>query len=153
MSRPFCLLALVPLLMGAKCIDYDARFAGPREVDGGPAAAGTPCSNPSQALLRIENYSFQIQCGCAEASGKVCTVEPGTTVRWTFADTTEHNIASLAGAFGRSGDRLAGVFEHTFGAAGSYKYGCSIHPSDMSGYRVEVRAAAPDAGTSASEKL
>jgi plastocyanin len=139
-------LALLPLLMGVKCVDWDPRFSAPSERDAAPgAAAGTPCADPDQALLKVENYAFAIQCGCAEAAGKVCTVAPGTTVRWQFADTTEHNVASLAGAFGRSGERLAGVFEHAFATAGSYKYGCSIHPSDMSGYRVDVRAPA-DAG-------
>jgi hypothetical protein len=143
------LLAALPLLMGIKCVDWDPRFAAPGGTDAGPIAApGTPCAQPGRAILKVENYAFLIQCGCAEASGKVCTVAPGTTVRWQFADTTEHNIASLAGAFGRSGDRLSGVFEHAFASAGSYKYGCSIHPSDMSGYRVEVREpVAPAAGT------
>jgi plastocyanin len=141
-SQLLTLLALLPMLLGTKCIDWDPRFSAPREGEGdaAPGAAGTPCAEADQAILKVENYAFQIQCGCAEGSGKVCTVAPGTTVRWQFADTTEHNIASLAGAFGRSGDRLAGVFEHRFPAAGSYRYGCSIHPSDMSGYRVEVRA-------------
>jgi hypothetical protein len=139
-------LALLPLLMGIKCVDWDPRFSEPSGTDAAPGAAnGTPCADPDQARLKVENYAFSILCGCAEAGGKVCTVTPGTTVLWQFADTTEHNIASLAGAFGRSGDRLAGVFEHAFVTAGSYKYGCSIHPSDMSGYRVEVRAPA-DAG-------
>jgi hypothetical protein len=139
-SSVLALLLGLPLLSGMKCIDWDPRFAPAPEADAAPVASqGTPCADPKQALLKIENYAFLIQCGCAEGSGKVCTVAPGTTVRWQFADTTEHNIASLAGAFGRSGDRLAGVFEHQFPSSGSYRYGCSIHPSDMSGYRIEVR--------------
>ena len=135
-------LAALPGLLGAKCIDYDTRLGALSAPEAGAPAngGGKPCEAPGEARFQVSNYAFKIQCGCAEAEGKVCTVPVGTNIRWQFADTTEHNLASLANSFGGSGDQLSGVFQHKFEAAGTFKYGCSIHPLDMSGYRIEVVA-------------
>jgi plastocyanin len=132
------LALLLPLLLATKCVDYErppGSSAPGGGADGGAVSAGKPCDQPGQARLKAENFSYKIQCGCTELAGKRCTVPLGTTIHWQFADSTNHNITSN---FGMSADTLAGTFTYTFTAAGTYKYGCSIHSLDMSGYEVVV---------------
>jgi plastocyanin len=137
---PAVVLALfLPFVMATKCIDYEAppsSGATDASADAGAmTAAGKPCDQPGMARLKAQNFAYQIQCGCRETSGKRCTIPLGTTVNWQFADSTNHNITST---FGMSADTLAGNFTYTFTTPGTYKYGCSIHSLDMSGYEVVV---------------
>jgi hypothetical protein len=160
-------VSALPLLGAWKCFEYepvvgeplpdaapgvdaeaprDAAIDAPRPEDAGtdasfdaaPDAGPAPCVEPTQARIRIAGMAFQNRCGCAELDGLVCTVPVGTTVVWTFNDSVEHNVTSVGGAFGSSGERLVGTFSFTFDAAGSYPYGCSVHPLCMSGYSIEV---------------
>lgn len=135
------LALLLPFTMATKCVEYDRGLtvAGPGPSDGGTSATGKACDQPNVARLRAENFAFKIQCGCAEQEGKICTVPLGTTIHWQFADSTNHNITSVANAFGMSADTLSGTFTYTFTTAGSHTYGCSIHSLDMSGYQVVVK--------------
>ena len=59
-------------------------------------------------------------------------------VTWAFADAVEHNVSPLEEAFMRSTDRLSGRHTHTFDEAGTFGYGCTLHPSAMSGYALVV---------------
>jgi plastocyanin len=137
LARVSLVALLLPFAMATKCIDYDPAPSGAKDgsVDAGGTAAGKACDSPGQARLKAENFAFKIQCGCIETSGKRCTVPLGTTINWQFADSTNHNITST---FGMSADTLAGMFTYTFTSPGTYKYGCSIHSLDMSGYEVVV---------------
>ncbi len=106
------------------------------EVDAGPTfVPAVACAEPGQARLRVENFAFNIECGCAEATGLICTLPVGTKVTWTFIDSTEHTVAGIA--FG-SVEVLAGTYDFTFDAAGDYLYECSIHPA-MTGYEIHAR--------------
>lgn len=105
----------------------------------GDIAPAVACPNPGTAQLTVQNFAYNIECGCIETEGRICTVAAGTVVRWSFADSEEHNITSLLAAFGISEDMLSGQFEHSFADAGEFGYGCSIHPNDMSGYSIVVR--------------
>ena len=132
------LALFLPFVMATKCVDYDPAppsSAKDGAADAGGVSAGKPCDQPGQARLKAENFAYKIQCGCLETSGKRCTVPLGTTINWQFADSTNHNITST---FGMSADTLAGTFTYTFTTAGTFKYGCSIHSLDMSGYEVVV---------------
>jgi plastocyanin len=139
MPAAAALALFLPFVMATKCIDYEpapgSTGAKDASADAGSAAAGKPCDQPGQARLKAENFAYKIQCGCAETAGKRCTVPLGTTIHWQFADSTNHNITS---SFGMSADTLAGTFTYTFTAPGTFKYGCSIHSLDMSGYEVVV---------------
>lgn len=160
--RAAAALALLPLLTAPKCIEYEAppepdagppdagrpdaggdggKDAGPPRPDAGPPRTvepAVPCPSPDEARFLVRNFEYDIQCGCAEAEGRTCTINAGTTVYWAFADAVEHNVASLEDAFGRSTDRLSGRFTHTFEAPGSFAYGCTLHPREMSGYAILV---------------
>jgi plastocyanin len=140
--RQLALLGLIPALAGFKCIKYEAPAEQPdaqvssAAPDSGVFVAATACEQPGTAQLNIANYSYNIVCGCAESKGLKCTVPAGTTVVWTFADSEQHNITSIANVFGMSPDLLAGQFSYTFSTPGTYGYGCSIHGPDMAGYSI-----------------
>jgi plastocyanin len=155
------LCATSPALLGAKCVDYDERFAAtppvtatddaapplppgnepPVTEDGAapPPPAFTPgkaCAATNTAIIKVQNRQFIIDCGCAETSGKACTIPVGTTVTWKFVDATEHNVSGSM--LGPSGEKLVGNFETLFETAGTFKYGCSIH-RDMKDYSIVVK--------------
>lgn len=153
MRRYSLLFALAAqVLMAPKCVPEDERLTQ-REVTS-PVEAETsdrpvianPCPEPDTAELLIQNFSFIIVCGCVEApwpmeqdGSRTCTIPTGTRVRWTFADSEDHNVVSTAGAFDESGDHLVGTHEHVFGSPGTHTYRCGLHPRDMSGYSIVVR--------------
>jgi len=60
-------------------------------------------------------------------------VSAGTTVTWTNNDSFTHSVRLLeAGGepqMMKPGERVT----HQFGAAGLYRYDCSLHPKDMTG--------------------
>jgi hypothetical protein len=153
------MILAAPILVAPKCFDYDGP---PPMVDSGMPDSGVvdampdgttdapvdtgpdfvpaiPCPEPNTAVFLVRNLEYQIVCGCAEAEGKHCTVPDGTTVIWNFADGVEHNVTSVEDSFERSSDRISGRYTHTFDAAGSYGYGCTLHPSVMSGYSLVVQ--------------
>lgn len=138
-------VALSQLVIGLpKCIPYiDSGMIDLGSQDGSsPVVSAVPCANTGEAHVRIQSSAFNTVCGCAEAAGRTCTIPRGTKVIWVFADSEEHNVSSArdpAGTFGMSADRLTGSFEHTFDDAGTYRYGCTIHPAVMSGYSIVVR--------------
>ena len=73
------------------------------------------------AVVEVKNIAFN--------PAKV-TIKAGGTVAWKFDD---GNIAhNVTGEGFRSADVSSGVFTHTFGKAGDYKYDCTIH-SGMNG--------------------
>ena len=75
-----------------------------------PAAAGTP--------VTIANFAF---------SPADVTIKAGGTVTWTNNDNVSHTVT---GADFDSGPLAQGAtFSHTFPAAGSFDYKCTIHPS------------------------
>ncbi len=151
------LLAILPMLMASKCIDYDAAVY---ETTSDPADAVTDtdpsdssdfepalaCPTPSEAVIDVADYYFAIVCGCAEepwtdftfGGSKQCTIPVGTTVRWRFTGSEDHNvIASHSEMFG-SPDRTAGEFTYYFDTPGEYTYSCSLH-DEMDGYTVYVQ--------------
>jgi plastocyanin len=139
MSRRTLVLAALPLLAGFKCLELNPAFD--RRTDGGMATGGDlppagdmppfrpakPCAQPATARITVANFAFNVECGCAEAEGETCTIPAGTTLIWTFADSEEHNVTSLAGSFGMSPNKLSGEFSYTFTFAGEHHYNCTLH--------------------------
>ena len=159
-ARITTLVAILPILMASKCIDYDAAVyetsddpsdavvdasdSDPSEADSfTPALA---CPTAGEAVIDVADYYFAIVCGCEEepwtdftfGGSKQCTIPVGTTVRWRFIGSEDHNvIASHSEMFG-SLDRTAGEFTHYFDTPGEYTYSCSLH-DEMNGYTVYVK--------------
>jgi len=80
-------------------------------------------SAPAKATkseIVIDNFSF---------SPKTFAVPVGATVTWINHDDVPHVVASVDNQFEKSVALKAGQsFSHTFAAAGTYSYFCSIHP-------------------------
>ena len=55
-------------------------------------------------------------------------VSVGTTITWTNHDDVPHNVVSTERKFASPVLDTDEQFSHTFDAAGTYKYYCSIHP-------------------------
>jgi len=60
------------------------------------------------------------------------SVDIGATVTWINKDGVDHTVTSGEGLFDSGNISAGGTFEYTFDSAGTYNYGCTIHP-DMSG--------------------
>ncbi|TCN35576.1 cupredoxin-like protein [Kribbella orskensis] len=60
------------------------------------------------------------------------TVAVGTTVTWKFDDSTQHTVTADDNSFASSPMSNGQTFTHTFSAAGTVAYHCSIHP-EMTG--------------------
>lgn len=56
------------------------------------------------------------------------TVSAGATVTWTNRDEEPHTVAASDGSFHSPGMGTGATFSHTFPAAGTFDYVCSIHP-------------------------
>jgi amicyanin len=56
------------------------------------------------------------------------TVPVGTTVTWTNQDEEPHTVVAKDGSFRSPGLDTHGSYSHTFAAAGTFDYICSIHP-------------------------
>jgi plastocyanin len=85
---------------------------------GATTAAGAPAAGAS--AVSIKGFAFN--------PGDV-SVKAGTKVTWTNDDSTTHKIKSDDGSFDSEGLSQGDTFEHTFDAAGTFPYICSIHPS------------------------
>jgi plastocyanin len=90
---------------------------------GGSSASKTSATVPPNAgaVVDMKNIAF---------NPHTVTIKAGQTVAWKFDDgSIAHNVV---GEGFRSADKSSGVFVHTFGKAGDYKYDCTIH-SGMNG--------------------
>lgn len=67
----------------------------------------------------VDNFSF---------TPAIAAVPVGTTVTWTNHDDIPHNVVSPEQKFKSPVLDTDETFSHTFDAAGTYKYYCSIHP-------------------------
>jgi plastocyanin len=90
---------------------------------GGSSSSHSSATVPANAgaVVELKNIAFNPQ---------TVTIKAGQTVAWKFDDgSIAHNVT---GEGFRSADMSSGVFTHTFGKAGDYKYDCTIH-SGMNG--------------------
>ena len=118
---------LVTLAIGALTgipIEHTAQGAphpkgGMHFVRIGDAAPGDdkPVASPTQVV--VDNFSF------TPAS---TAVPVGATVTWTNHDDIPHNVVSPEQTFKSPVLDTDDMFSHTFEAAGTYHYSCSIHP-------------------------
>jgi plastocyanin len=67
----------------------------------------------------VDNFSF---------TPSTLAVPIGATVTWTNHDDIPHNVVSTEKKFASPVLDTDEKFSHTFAAAGSFKYYCSIHP-------------------------
>jgi plastocyanin len=82
--------------------------------------AGSTAAPAGGTAVSIANFSF---------NPSSLTVKVGDTVSWTNGSGTPHTVTADDGSFD-SGTIQAGTpFQHTFSAAGTFTYHCTIHSS------------------------
>ena len=82
-----------------------------------PAGSSGPAAGTSVSIV---NFAF---------NPSSLTVKVGDTVSWTNSSGTGHTVTADDGSFD-SGNLAGGAgFQHTFSAAGTFSYHCSIHSS------------------------
>ena len=67
----------------------------------------------------VDNFNF---------APATATVPAGSTITWTNRDDVPHNVVSTERKFASPVLDTNEQFSHTFDAAGTYDYYCSIHP-------------------------
>lgn len=81
----------------------------------------TKTSDPGLNEVFIQNSDF---------SPSTITVAANTTITWTNKDGMAHTVTSDTGNELNSGNIPAnGTWSHTFAAAGTYPYHCTLHPA------------------------
>lgn len=82
-----------------------------------PAGSSQPAAGNAVSIV---NFAFN------PAS---LTVKVGDTVSWTNSSSTPHTVTADGGAFDSGTVAGGAAFQHTFSAAGTFTYHCSIHSS------------------------
>jgi amicyanin len=95
-----------------------AAFASPGSATSRPKATSRPSAADGKQVV-VDNFSF---------TPATAAVPVGTTVTWTNHDDIPHNVVSPEQKFKSPVLDTDETFSHTFDAAGTYKYYCSIHP-------------------------
>lgn len=104
------------------------------------SVAGCSAPAPPTAAPSMSMPSVSVTAPAAPVSGDqvnidgfafapaTLTVHAGTTVTWTNHDEEPHTVAANDGSFHSPGMGTGATFSHTFAAAGTFEYVCSIHP-------------------------
>jgi amicyanin len=69
--------------------------------------------------VSIKNMSF--------SPGSV-SIKVGDTVTWTNRDDQDHTVAARDGSFSSGNMKSGESFSYKFTKAGTFSYGCSLHP-------------------------
>jgi amicyanin len=92
-------------------------------LNGRPAADSVPGDREAAPAgttpVVVDNFSF---------TPATVSVPVGTTVTWTNHDDIPHNVVSTERTFKSPVLDTNEAFSHTFDAAGTFKYYCSLHP-------------------------
>jgi plastocyanin len=94
-----------------------AQPAPSQPAPSGSAAAGGAAS--AAGAVNIHNFAF---------TPAAITVTSGGAVTWTFQDSLQHTVVADDNSFSSKPEGNGQTFAHTFPAAGSVPYHCSIHP-------------------------
>jgi Icc protein len=84
-----------------------------------PLENETKAASAGGLQVVVDNFSF---------APAITAVPVGTVVTWTNRDDVPHNIVSTEKKFASPVLDTDEQFSHTFDAAGTYKYYCSLHP-------------------------
>jgi len=112
-------LALVPACGGGGGGDGGSDYTSTEPTGGGTTTTTTPSTSSE---IRVLDNSY---------SPSATTVAAGTAVTWTWGGTTAHDVTFDDGP--KSSTQVAGNYQRTFAAAGSFPYHCSVHGASMSG--------------------
>ena len=107
---------LVVAVSAVGCGSEDARDPGSSGATGSTATA--PKSRPSGEVVRISEFKFVPE---------DMTVDAGTTVRWTNADSAPHTATADDGSFDTGNLREGQTGKAALREPGTYTYFCEFH--------------------------
>lgn len=114
---------LIPILILAACGGGYDDPAGPSGSTGNAgSSSGGNAGNSTSSSVTVADNAF---------SPGATTVPRGTTVTWTWGGRNQHDVTFDDGT--ASATQAAGTFARTFGAAGTYRYHCTVHGTAMAG--------------------
>jgi amicyanin len=108
-----------PAVVGAAA----AALAALLGACGGGTTTSTKSESPTPSVtgpaVQIADFKFTPQ---------TLTVKAGETVTWSNTSATPHNVVADDSSFKSDNLNKDQTFTHTFAAAGTFKYTCTIHP-------------------------
>jgi plastocyanin len=92
----------------------------------GPSAVADPDAEASATKrVRVGDFFFR--------SGSI-TIQRGDTVRWVWVGRAPHNVRVTSGPVEfRSRIKRDGAYRKRLNRRGTYRYLCTVHPTDMRG--------------------
>lgn len=120
-GRPL-LLALTLVIVAIVAVGCSSTTTTTTAAPGGETTAAPPttaAAGGGGTAVTLENFAF---------SPATVTVKVGDTVTWTNNDSATHNVTADDGSFKSPDFGQGGTFSFTFQKAGTYTYGCTIHP-------------------------
>ncbi|HEV3063465.1 MAG TPA: cupredoxin family copper-binding protein [Vicinamibacterales bacterium] len=108
-----------PIAVTAHGAEHGAGGMRVVRIGDAPPGDDTPAAAADSKQVVVDNFSF---------TPATAAVPVGTTVTWTNHDDIPHNVVSPEQKFKSPVLDTNETFSHTFAAAGTYKYYCSIHP-------------------------
>jgi plastocyanin len=121
MRKALITLAAIALLAGSACATgSDAQ----QPADAAPAAASPDDAVKTTEVELPKSYKY---------SPAVIQVEPGDEVTWTNNDDFPHTVRLKDGSEKDKPVAVGKSVSITFDDAGTYRYDCSLHPTQMQG--------------------
>ena len=118
---------LAVALVGAACGGASQAPAASQPTASQPSASQPSASQPAASqpaaggtAVSIVNFGF---------NPSSLTVKVGDTVTWTNTSGTPHTVTADDGSFDSGTVTASAPFQHTFSAAGTFAYHCTIHSS------------------------
>jgi plastocyanin len=97
---------------------------------GGAACAAAPSGATAATTVTIKGFKF---------SPEPVQAKVGDVVAWTNSDTASHSATLDNGACDTKTIDVGATAMLVFTAPGTYTYHCSIHPTQMKGYTIQVQ--------------
>jgi plastocyanin len=97
---------------------------------GGAACATAPSGATAAVTVTIKDFKF---------SPEPVQAKVGDVIAWTNSDTAPHSATLDNGACDTKTIDVGATAMLVFTAAGTYTYHCSIHPTQMKGYTIQVQ--------------
>ena len=98
--------------------------------DTGAACAAAPAGATAAATVTIKDFKF---------SPEPVQAKVGDVVAWTNSDTAPHSATLDNGACDTKTIDVGATAMLVFTAPGTYTYHCSIHPTQMKDYTIQVQ--------------
>ena len=106
------------LLIGLTICTFVIVLFACSKSGGGYGSSNNGGGNSNGNSVSIQGFAFSVSS---------LSVKTGTTVKWTNNDATAHTVTADDGSFDSGNIAPGASFSHTFSAAGTIAYHCSIH--------------------------